>query len=109
MTSQRGEFPEGEGTSPSIIMVTGKRRREAGEAWRRARSALGETTGPLPISDRRALADRAEREHRRRLDELRAAETRRYAEKDRAVADLRRRAEVHVRRKLVATAWWRCT
>jgi hypothetical protein len=82
---------------------------EAGEAWRRARSALGETQGPLPLADRRALADRAEREHRRRIEDLRAAESRRYAEKDRAVAELRRRAEVRVRRKLVATAWWRCS
>jgi hypothetical protein len=82
---------------------------EAGEAWRRARAALGETSGPLPLADRRALAARAEREHRRRIDELRAAEAQRYAAKDRAVADLRRRAGVQVRRKLVATAWWRCT
>ncbi|MGA8892616.1 MAG: hypothetical protein WB493_13680, partial [Anaeromyxobacteraceae bacterium] len=65
--------------------------------------------GPLPPADRRALAARAEREHRRRIDDLRAAETQRYAAKDRAVADLRRRAGVQARRKLVATAWWRCT
>jgi superfamily II DNA or RNA helicase len=81
---------------------------EAREAWRRARAALHADDGALPLRDRRALLERAEREHRRRLDDLRAAEALRYAEKDRALAELRRRAEPRAQRRLVATAFWRC-
>jgi superfamily II DNA or RNA helicase len=81
---------------------------EARAAWTRARGALNDE-GALPLRDRRALLERAEREYRRRLDELRATEAQRYAEKDRAVADLKKRAEPKERRTLVATAYWRCT
>jgi superfamily II DNA or RNA helicase len=80
---------------------------EARAAWERARSALHEG-GDLPLRDRRALLERAEREYRRRLEELRATEALRYAEKDRALAELKRRAEPRERRTLVATAYWRC-
>ena len=81
---------------------------EARAAWARARGALHEERSPLPLRDRRALLERAEREFRRRLEELRAAEALRYGEKDRALAELRRRAEARGQRKLIATAWWRC-
>jgi superfamily II DNA or RNA helicase len=81
---------------------------EARAAWDRARAALHEEGGPLSLRERRALLERAEREHRRRLAELRAAETSRYGEKDRALAEMRRRAEVRASRRLVATALWRC-
>jgi superfamily II DNA or RNA helicase len=77
-------------------------------AWERARGALHQRS-ELPIRDRRSGLERAEREHRRRLDALRAAEALRYGEKDRALAELRRRAEPRPRRSLVATAYWRCT
>lgn len=80
---------------------------EARAAWARARSALPSEAG-LPLRDRRALLERAEREYRRRLEDLRAAEALRYGDKDRALAEMRRRAEVRGQRKLVATAWWRC-
>jgi hypothetical protein len=80
---------------------------EARAAWERARGALHERS-ELPPSDRRALLERAERDHRRRLDALRAAEVQRYGEKDRALAELRRRADPRPRRTLVATAFWRC-
>jgi len=80
---------------------------EARTAWERARRALREP-GDLPLRDRRALLERAEREVRRRLDELRAAEALRYGEKDRALAELRHRTEPRPRRQLVATAYWRC-
>src|SRR5512141_2251166 len=80
---------------------------EAREAWARARAALHDASD-LPLRDRRALLERAEREHRRRLEELRATEALRYGEKDRALAELRRRAEPRERRTLVATAYWRC-
>ena len=81
---------------------------EARAAWEKARSSLGTEAGPLSLRDRRALLERAEREHRRRLEALRAAEALRYGDKDRALADMRKRAEVRPQRKLVATAWWRC-
>jgi superfamily II DNA or RNA helicase len=80
---------------------------DARAAWARARAALHEKND-LPLRDRRALLERAERETRRRLDDLRAVEAQRYAEKDRAVAELRKRAEPKERRTLVATAYWRC-
>ena len=82
---------------------------EARAAWGRARGALHEAGSPLPLPERRALIERAEREYRRRLDLLRGAEALRHAEKDRAMGEMRRRAEVRGRRRLVATAWWRCT
>ena len=90
--------------------LSGARRdaENAREAWKRARSALHEAGSALPVLERRALLLRAEREHRRRLEELRGAETVRLAEKDRALLDLRRRAEARGQRKLVATARWRC-
>ena len=81
----------------------------ARDAWKRARAALHEAADSLPLPERRALLERAEREYRRRLDDLRATEALRLGEKDRAIGEMRRRAEVRGRRKLVATAWWRCT
>ncbi len=80
---------------------------DAREAWGRARAALHDKSD-LPPEGRRALLERAEREYRRRLEELRATEALRYAEKDRALVELRRRAEPKERRTLVATAYWRC-
>ncbi|HSN92998.1 MAG TPA: SNF2-related protein [Anaeromyxobacteraceae bacterium] len=80
---------------------------EARSAWARARGALHERSD-LPLRDRRVLLERAERAFRRRLEDLRALEARRYAERDRAVAELRRRAHPKEARALVATAWWRC-
>jgi hypothetical protein len=80
---------------------------DAREAWNRARAALHERS-ELPLRDRRALLERAEREYRRRLDDLRATEALRYGEKDRALAELRRKGEPKEKRTLVATAYWRC-
>jgi hypothetical protein len=79
---------------------------DARAAWAKARAALHDEG--LALRDRRALLERAEREYRRKLDELRATEAQRYAEKDRAIADLKKRAEPKERRTLVATAYWRC-
>jgi len=79
----------------------------ARQAWQRARGALHDK-GDLPLRDRRGLLERAEREYRRKLDELRATEAQRYAERDRSVAELKRKAEPKERRTLVATAYWRC-
>jgi hypothetical protein len=80
---------------------------EARAAWAKARAALHDDG--LPLRDRRALLERAEREYRRKLDDLRATEAHRYAEKDRAFAELKKRAEPRERRTLVGTAYWRCT
>ncbi len=80
---------------------------DARAAWARARAAVHDRSD-LPLRDRRALLERAEREYRRKLDDLRAVEAQRYAEKDRAIAELKRRAEVKEKRTLVATAYWRC-
>ena len=79
---------------------------DARAAWSRARGALYDRS-ELPLRDRRALLERAERDYRRRLDDLRALEATRYAEKDRAIGDLKKRSEVRERRTLVATAYWR--
>ena len=80
---------------------------EAREAWGDARGALHDKSD-LPLRDRRALLERAEREYRRRLDDLRATEALRYGEKDRALAELKKKVETRERRSLVATAYWRC-
>jgi superfamily II DNA or RNA helicase len=80
---------------------------DARAAWAKARAALHDDG--LPLRDRRALLERAEREYRRKLDDLRATEAHRYAEKDRAITDLKKRAEPKEKRTLVATAYWRCT
>jgi hypothetical protein len=80
---------------------------DARAAWTRARAAVHDKSD-LPLRDRRALLERAEREYRRKLDDLRALEATRYGEKDRAVADLKKKSEVKERRTLVATAYWRC-
>jgi superfamily II DNA or RNA helicase len=81
---------------------------EARSAWGKARAALHDE-GALPLRDRRALLERAEREYRRRVDDLRATEAQRYSEKDRAISELKKRAEPRERRTLVGTAYWRCT
>ena len=81
---------------------------EARAAWGKARGALHDE-GALPLRDRRALLERAEREYRRKVDDVRATEAQRYAEKDRAIAELKKRAEPRERRTLVGTAYWRCT
>jgi len=80
---------------------------QARAAWERARATMHEKSD-LPARDRRALLERAEQEHRRRIEELRATEALRYGDKDRALAELRRRSEPRPRRQLVCTAYWRC-
>jgi hypothetical protein len=80
----------------------------ARQAWQKARAALHDQ-GDLALRDRRGLLERAEREYRRKLDDLRATEAQRYAERDKAVAELKRKAEPREKRTLVATAYWRCS
>ena len=87
--------------------LSGGGHEDARAAWAKARAVLHDDG--LPLRDRRALLERAEREYRRKLDDLRATEAQRYGEKDRAIAELKKRAEPKERRALVATAYWRCT
>jgi hypothetical protein len=79
---------------------------DARAAWGKARAGLSDKS-ELPLRDKRALLERAEREYRRKLDDLRAMEAQRYGEKDRAIAELKKRAEIREKRTLVATAYWR--
>jgi len=81
---------------------------DARQAWLKSRASVHEPRSDLAPRERRALMERAEREFRRKLDDLRATEALRYGERDRAVAELRRRAEVKERRTLVGTAYWKC-
>jgi hypothetical protein len=90
-----------------VLAAPRKAVEDARAAWAKARAALHDDG--LPLRDRRALLERAEREYRRKLDDLRATEAQRYGEKDRAVAELKKRAEPKERRTLVGTAYWRCT
>ncbi len=89
--------------------------RHTGPVGRSARPSDGENsrppfTGYAPADGGAGAAarQRAEREFRRKLDELRATGAQRYAERDRSVAELKRKAEPKERRTLVATAYWRC-
>jgi superfamily II DNA or RNA helicase len=54
----------------------------------------------------RASAERLEREYRRKLTQLRAAEEQRYTDKDRTLAALAQKAKVVANRTLVASAWF---
>ncbi len=94
-------------SAEDALGVPRKLAEDARRAWGSARAALHDK-GDLPLRDRRALLERAEREYRRRVEELRGTEALRYGEKDRALAELKRRAELKERRTLVATAYWRC-
>jgi hypothetical protein len=80
---------------------------DARAAWTKARAAVHDKSD-LPLRDRRALLERAEREYRRKLDDLRALEAQRYGEKDRSITELKKKAEVKEKRTLVGTAYWRC-
>lgn len=81
---------------------------KAREAWEAARLAVAEQ----PAEDgaervkSRALAERLEREYRRRLQALRQEEEKRYVEKDRSVAQLAQRARVVEKRALIASAYF---
>ncbi len=54
----------------------------------------------------RALAERLEREYRRKLSSVRNEEEKRYALKDRQIADLVNRAKVTEKRALIASAYF---
>jgi hypothetical protein len=54
----------------------------------------------------RAHAERLEREYRKKLASLRNEEEKRYAAKDRQIADLANKAKVTEKRSLIASAYF---
>jgi len=84
-----------------------KRVAEAKAAWEAARKTLLAATDDRERSRLRRARDSAEREYRRGLDQLRLEEQRRLGDKEKAIADLNKRAMVSgVRRTLLGTAYW---
>ncbi len=78
----------------------------AREEWEAARKAVLDLAEPSQRLKARAQSERLEREYRRRLQQLRAAEEQRYAEKDRTMAALAQKAKVAAGRALVASAYF---
>jgi superfamily II DNA/RNA helicase len=84
--------------------------REAVEAARQVWfDARKEVTAAEDVADKakaRAHSDRMEREYRRKLSSLRNEEEKRYASKDRQLADLAQKAKVNEKRSLIASAYF---
>jgi hypothetical protein len=74
--------------------------------WEQARASVSGVEDPSERIKARAGAERLEREYRRKLQQLRAAEDQRYNEKDRMLATLAQKAKVIANRTLVATAYF---
>ncbi|MBZ4417712.1 SNF2-related protein [Myxococcus sp. RHSTA-1-4] len=84
--------------------------REAVEAarqvWTEARKAVAAAEDVAEKAKARAHSDRMEREYRRKLSSLRNEEEKRYAAKDRQLADLAQKAKVTEKRSLIASAYF---
>ncbi|WP_163998350.1 SNF2-related protein [Pyxidicoccus caerfyrddinensis] len=84
--------------------------REAVEAarqtWIDARKAVSTAEDVADKAKARAHSDRMEREYRRKLSSLRNEEEKRYAAKDRQLADLAQKAKVTEKRSLIASAYF---
>jgi len=84
--------------------------REAVEAarqvWVDARKAVTAAEDVADKAKARAHSDRMEREYRRKLSSLRNEEEKRYAAKDRQLADLAQKAKVAEKRSLIASAYF---
>jgi ERCC4-related helicase len=78
----------------------------AREQWVLARKAVVAAEDPAERVKVRANADRMEREYRRKLASLRNEEEKRYAAKDRQIADLIQKAKVAEKRSLIASAYF---
>lgn len=84
-----------------------RRVEDARARWEAARKAVlaakdGAETGSL-----RRARDAAEREYHRGLEQLRLEEQRRYADKERALAEVLRKAGLgEIRRQLIGSAYW---
>jgi hypothetical protein len=79
---------------------------KAREAWAAARRPVTSHTHPAERARARAHSDKLERDYRKRLASVRNEEERRYAAKDRSLADLAQKAKVTERRSLVASAYF---
>ena len=77
----------------------------ARQAWEVARHELVGSEDLELRSRLRANVERLDEEFRRKLSELRADEETRYTQRDKAIADVVKRATVDDRRSLVATAY----
>ncbi|HEY8206471.1 MAG TPA: SNF2-related protein [Myxococcaceae bacterium] len=74
--------------------------------WEAARHAVTEQDEPADRVKARAFAERLERDYRRRLQSLRMEEEKRYAQKDRGLAQLAQQAKVVEKRALIASAYF---
>jgi superfamily II DNA or RNA helicase len=79
---------------------------EARVGWEAARQALKSGGDPDPRLKARAQLQKLDREYRRKLDALRAAEDVQYAEKDRTIDQLTQGSKVAERHTLVASAYF---
>ncbi|MFY2557758.1 SNF2-related protein [Corallococcus terminator] len=84
--------------------------REAVEAarqqWIDARKQVSSVEDIAERAKARANSDRMEREYRRKLSSLRNEEEKRYAAKDRQLAELANKAKVNEKRSLIASAYF---
>ena len=78
----------------------------AHQKWTEARKAVLSSEDPAERVKARAHADRLEREYRKKLASLRNEEEKRYAAKDRQIADLIQKAKVTEKRSLIASAYF---
>ena len=78
----------------------------ARQAWFDARKEVAAVEDVAEKAKARAHADRMEREYRRKLSSLRNEEEKRYASKDRQLADLAQKAKVNEKRSLIASAYF---
>ncbi|MBI5544095.1 MAG: DEAD/DEAH box helicase, partial [Deltaproteobacteria bacterium] len=73
--------------------------------WEEARKALMAEENPTQRVRARGVLDRADREYRRRMSQLRLEEDKRYGDLDRTLTMLAVRAKPNVNRTLIATAY----
>ena len=78
----------------------------AREAWQEARKVVCAQEDPAERVKARGHAERLEREYRKKLASLRNEEEKRYAAKDRQVADLANKSKVTDKRMLIASAYF---
>jgi hypothetical protein len=78
----------------------------ARELWQEARKEVCSQEDAAERMKARAHAEKLEREYRKKLASLRNEEEKRYAAKDRQVADLTQKAKVNEKRSLIASAYF---
>jgi len=78
----------------------------ARQQWIDARKQVSSVEDIAERAKARAHSDRMEREYRRKLSSLRNEEEKRYAAKDRQLAELANKAKVNEKRSLIASAYF---